>query len=166
MLIREAVANDMEGITAIYNEVLTTSTAIFNDRPASVEDRVKWWQGRVDHGYPVLVAVEDGVVAGFASFGDFRSWPGYRFTVEHTVHVHGEWRGRGVGRLLMKELMERARAGEKHAMVGGVDAENVGSLRFHEGLGFERVGRFREVGYKFGRYLDLIFVQYVFGTPD
>jgi L-amino acid N-acyltransferase YncA len=160
MQIRDAVEGDIEGVTAIYNEVLRTSTAIFNDRPVHVAQRVEWWKARVEQGYPVLVAVEGEAVVGFASFGDFRSWPGYRFTVEHTVHVDSEFRGRGVGSALMKELVERARAAGKHVMVAGVDAENVASLRFHERMGFERVAHFKEIGFKFDRFLDLVLLQY------
>jgi L-amino acid N-acyltransferase YncA len=164
MLIRDAGESDLEAVMEIYNQVLTTSTAIYSDKPISLQDRVTWWQIRRQQGYPVLVADEQDEIAGYASFGDFRAWPGYRFTVEHSVHVHANWRGRGVGSQLLKELMERARAAGKHVMLGGVDAENVASLRFHERLGFQRVAHFREVGYKFGRYLDLIFLQ-VWLTP-
>jgi len=107
----------------------------------------------------VLVAVEEGVVVGFASFGDFRASPGYRYTVEHSVHVRAGRRGSGLGQALMQPLIARARALGKHVMMAGVDADNAGSIRFHERLGFERVGRLREVGFKFGRRLDLVFLQ-------
>jgi phosphinothricin acetyltransferase len=166
MFVRDANAEDIENITAIYNEVLTTSTAIYSDVPVTVQDRRNWWRARREQGYPVIVAEEDGAVAGFASFGDFRAWPGYRFTVEHSVHVHSSWRGRGVGSMLLTELLSRARGAGKHVMVGGVDAENEASLRFHERLGFVRVAHFREIGHKFGRYLDLIFVQYLLGPAS
>ena len=158
MIIRDAVEGDLSEITAIYNEVLVTSTAIYRDEPAPVAERLAWWQARVRQDYPTLVAC-DGAVVGFASFGDFRSSPGYRYTVEHSVHVHSGWRGHGVGSALMRALIARATASEKHVMIGGIDAENTSSLRFHERLGFERVAHFKEVGYKFGRYLDLVFVQ-------
>jgi phosphinothricin acetyltransferase len=165
MLIRDAIADDIESITAIYNEVLETSTAIYSDKQVTVADRLNWWQTRRGQGYPVLVAVEQQSVIGFASFGDFRAWPGYRYTVEHTVHVHPAWRGRGVGSQLISELISRARTAGKHVMLGAVDAENSPSLRFHERLGFEPVAHFHEIGYKFGRYLDLIFLQYWLTPP-
>jgi len=153
MLIRDAVENDIESITAIYNQVLTIPTAIYSETPVSVSNRLAWWQARRDQGYPVLVCVEqvavgEHTVTGFASFGDFRAWPGYRFTLEHTVHVHLAWRGRGVGALLIAELISRARGAGKHVMLGAVDAENLPSLRFHERLGFERVAHFHEIGHK------------------
>ena len=159
MKIRDARADDLPGILAIYNEVLATSTAIYSDTPATLADREAWWRGRVNQGYPVLVAADDDGVLGFASFGDFRAWPGYRYTVEHTVHVRHDLRGRGVGTALMGPLIASAAALGKHVMIAGVDAGNAASLRFHERLGFVRVAQFREVGFKFGRWLDLVFLQ-------
>jgi phosphinothricin acetyltransferase len=164
MGIREAVERDLPEITHIYNDVVRTSTAIFRDEPATVADRLDWWQARVEQHYPTVVACDGEVVIGFASFGDFRSWPGYRYTVEHTVHVHSAWRGRGVGSTLVRALIPRATDLGKHVMIGGIDADNIPSLRFHERLGFERVAHFKEVGFKFGRFLDLLFVQRVLTT--
>lgn len=120
---------------------------------------MEWWQARTKQNYPTLVACDGGLVIGFSSFGDFRSWPGYRYTVEHSVHVDASRRGQGAGSALVQALFPRAAALGKHVMIGGIDAENTPSLRFHERLGFERVAHFREVGFKFGRFLDLIFVQ-------
>jgi L-amino acid N-acyltransferase len=158
--IRDAVEADFDEITAIYNEVLTNSTAIYNDRPTTREERLVWWRARREQGYPVLVAVNGSSVAGFATFGDFRPWPGYRFTVEGTIHIHASSRGRGVGTELLKILIHRAKLLGKHTMVAGVDSENAASLRFLERSGFERTAYLREVGYKFNRFLDLIFLQY------
>jgi phosphinothricin acetyltransferase len=159
MTIRDAVEGDLHEITAIYNDIVMTSTAIYRDEPATVTERLDWWQARVQQNYPTVVACDGEAVIGFASFGDFRSWPGYRYTVEHTVHVHSAWRGRGVGSTLVRALIPRAAALGKHVMIGGIDADNTASLRFHERLGFERVAHFKEVGFKFGRFLDLLFVQ-------
>jgi len=159
IIVRDALEADLPAVLAIYNDVLLTSTAIYMDQPTTLEERRAWWQGRVAAGYPVLVAADDSGVTGFASFGDFRPRPGYRFTVEHSVYVRTDRRGHGIGRALMVALVARAAAMGKHVMVGGVDAENHASLRFHERLGFERVAHFREVGFKFGRWLDLVFLQ-------
>jgi len=160
MEIRDAVEADLKRITEIYNEVLTTSTAIFSYHPVTVDERIRWWKDRVQQGYPVLVAVAEDDVAGFATFGDFRSWPGYRFTVEGTIHIDASARRQGVGQALLMALIERAQAAGKHVMIAGVDAANEASLQFLEGFGFERVGHLHEVGYKFDRFLDLIFLQY------
>ena len=96
---------------------------------------------------------------GFATFGDFRAWPGYRFTVEHSVHVKDGLRGRGIGTALMHELIARGSRLGKHVMIAGVDADNAGSIRMHERLGFVQTGHLEEVGWKFGRWLDLVFLQ-------
>lgn len=159
LTIRDLAEPDLAGVVAIYNEVAATSTAIFDDRAATPASRRRWWQERVGLGYPVLIAVDGDLVLGFSSFGDFRSWPGYRHTVEHTVHVRADARRCGVGRGLVEALFPRAAALDKHVMVGGVDAANEASIRFHERLGFERVGLLREVGRKFDRWLDLAFLQ-------
>ena len=166
MEISEAVLLDVKEITEIYNQVVLTSTAIYNDRPSTHEERVAWWKGRCEQGFPVLVAKEGGSVAGFGSFGEFRAWPGYRFTVEGTVHIRSSARGRGVGTALLEELVRLARVMGKHTMIAGVDAENEASLRFLRRFGFEQVAHFREVGYKFDRFLDLIFLQYWLTPPE
>jgi phosphinothricin acetyltransferase len=159
LAIRDAALDDVPGILAIYNEVIASSTAIYADAAVTLDDRVAWWRARNEQGYPVLVAVDESGVAGFASFGDFRAWPGYRFTVEHSVHVHHERRGSGIGTALMKPLIERGAALGKHVMIGGVDAANAASIKFHERLGFVQAAHLHEVGFKFGRWLDLVFVH-------
>lgn len=159
ILLRDAAEDDLAGLAAIYNDVIATSTAIYSSVPVTVQDRRRWWQARVDAGYPVLVAADDSGVVGFSTFGDFRSWPGYRFTVEHTVHVRADRRGGGVGAQLLEALFPRAATLGKHMMIAAVDAANAASIRFHERLGFEQAGCLREVGYKFDRWLDLVFLQ-------
>ena len=159
MRIRDASADDMPGILAIYNEVIATSTAVYREAPATLDERQQWFDGRRTQGYPILVAAGDSGIVGFATYGDFRPWPGYRFSVEHTVHVRADERGRGVGTALMRVLVQRAVDQGKHVMIGGVDADNEASLRFHERLGFERAAHLRQVGFKFGRWLDLVFLQ-------
>ena len=157
--IADATEADLAGLVAIYNEVVAASTAIFSNLAVTRDGRRHWWQARIAQGYPVLVARDAHGVAGFATFGEFRAWPGYRFTVEHTVHVRVDGRGRGVGTRLMQALLPRAAALGKHVMVAGIDADNGASIRFHERLGFVQAGRLREVGYKFDRWLDLLFLQ-------
>ncbi len=165
MEIRNAVESDIAAITEIYNDVIRTSTAVFNDAVVSVEDRVAWWKARTAQGYPVLVAKDEGRIAGFATFGDFRPWPGYRFTVEGTIHIDAAVRRKGVGAALLQALILRARDAGKHVMVAGVDAANAASLGFLQRSGFEQVGHLREVGYKFDKFLDLVFLQYMLEPP-
>jgi L-amino acid N-acyltransferase len=157
--LRDATPDDLPGLLTIYNDVMASSTAVFSHQPATLEERWGWWQARIAQHYPVLVARDALGVAGFATFGDFRPGPGYRFTVEHTVHVRADGRGRGVGTRLMHALFPRAAALGKHVMVAGVDAGNAASIHFHQRLGFRRGGCLREVGYKFDRWLDLVFLQ-------
>jgi L-amino acid N-acyltransferase len=160
MEIRDAVESDFGAITAIYNEILTNSTAIYSDQAANLEQRIAWWRERQRLQYPVLVAVESDTVLGFASFGGFRTWPGYRYSVECSIHLDRTARGRGIGTELMTVLICRARDLGKHTLIAGVDSENIASLRFFERLGFERVAYLPEVGHKFGRFLNLHLLQY------
>ena len=159
MEVRDAKESDLPGLLAIYNEVIATSTAVYSYIPVTLEDRLQWWQARIARRFPVLVAVDSSGVLGFSTFGDFRAWPGYRHTVEHSVHVRADTRGRGVGSTLVAELFPRAEELGMHVMIAGVDAANLPSIRFHERLGFVQAGRLREVGWKFDRWLDLVFLQ-------
>jgi L-amino acid N-acyltransferase len=160
MQIREAGTDDLEGILAIYNDAVANTTAIWNDVTVDRANRAAWLADRQRLGYPVLVAVDDaGAVLGYASFGDWRAWDGYRHTVEHSVYVQKDQRGAGIGTALMVALIERARAIGKHVLVAGIEAKNEVSIRLHERLGFEQVGHLRQVGTKFGAWLDLVFLQ-------
>jgi phosphinothricin acetyltransferase len=154
-----ADASDLEGITAIYNDVIARSTAIFSDDPVSVENRRAWLAERQARGFPVLVAREDGEVLGFGSFGDFRAWPGYRTTVEHSVHVADGQRRRGIGAQLVGALIDEARALGMHVMIAGVVSTNEASLALHRRLGFVEVGRLPEVARKFDEWLELVLLQ-------
>lgn len=165
MPIRPATEADLPAITAIYNDVIATSTAIYVDEPFSAEERAAWFAARRAAGYPVLVADDGDGVLGLATFGDFRAYPGYRHTVEHSVHVRADARGRGLGSTLVAALFEPARALGKHVMIAAVDASNAGSIRMHERLGFARGAILREVGWKFGRWLDVEFMQKFLDAP-
>lgn len=155
----DADASDVAPIVEIYNEVLATSTAIFSDEPVTAADMGARLAARRARGFPTIVAREGARVLGYASYGDFRAWPGYRTTVEHSVYVSAERRRGGVGTLLMGELIARARRAQMHVMIGGIDAENAPSLLLHERLGFERVGLLPQVARKFDRWLDLVLMQ-------
>jgi len=154
-----ATRENLPGILEIYNEVIRNTTAVYSDREVTLEDREKWLDAKRGAGFPVLVAADSSGVVGFGTFGEFRAWPCYRLSVEHSVHVRADCRRRGVGRALVEALIDAAAAMQKHVMIAGIDAENVNSISLHESLGFEVVGHFREVGRKFGRWLDLKFMQ-------
>ncbi|HLW24899.1 MAG TPA: GNAT family N-acetyltransferase [Steroidobacteraceae bacterium] len=154
-----AARADLPDLLHIYNEVIRSSTAVFSELEVTLADREAWLEAKHGLGYPVLVARDASSVLGFATFGDFRAWPGYRYTVEHSVHVDAAHRGRGIGTALVSALLKDAAKLGKHAMIAGIDADNTGSIRMHERLGFREAGHFREVGFKFGRWLDLKFLQ-------
>ena len=159
MKIRDATTGDLPEILAIYNDAVLTTTAIWNESVVDLENRLAWFSERRRLGYPVLVAEDADKVIGYASFGDFRAWDGYRFTVEHSIYVGPDRRGNGVGRALLAPLIERARLLGKHVIMAGIESSNERSLRLHERMGFVAVGQLNEVGAKFGRWLDLIFMQ-------
>jgi len=159
MLIRDATSADLPEILAIYNDVVTHTTAIYEERISTLDERRAWFDDRCRHGLPVLVADVDGQVLGFSSFGSWRARWGYRYTVEHSVHVRADRRGQGVGRTLIEALFPRAAALGMHVMIAHIDSEASASLRLHEKLGFRQVGTFRQVAHKFDRWLDLVAMQ-------
>lgn len=159
MHIRDARDDDLPEILAIHNDAVLTTTAIWNSTPVDLDDRRAWLVARRAAGYPVLVAERNGVVAGYASFGDWRAWEGYRFTVENSIYIRADQRGHGLGSALLGPLVEAADALGKHVMVAGIEASNDASIRLHRRHGFDQVAHFREVGQKFGRWLDLVFLQ-------
>ena len=160
---RMAVDADLPAILAIYNHIIATSTAVYRDDPVTLEERTDWLHTRQAAGFPTIVAERGGEVLGFASYGQWRgAFPGYLRSVEHSVHVGEAARGLGLGAALMGHLLDLAREGGVHVMVGAVDADNAASLRFHGKLGFTLAAHFHEVGRKFGRWLDLVFVEKVF----
>ena len=159
--VRDAVIGDVAMITQIQNAGIATTTSEYREEPHPLGEREEWFAAQVAARLPVLVAVDDGAVVGFATYGSFRNnekWPGFRYTVEHTVHVAEAGWGAGVGRRLMDELIARAFAAGVHVMIGAVDGSNVGSIRFHERIGFVEQGRLDQVGWKNGRWLDLVFM--------
>ncbi|PAU63425.1 GNAT family N-acetyltransferase [Pseudomonas sp. PIC25] len=162
MHIRDATDADLAGILEIYNDAVLNTTAIWNEKTVDLANRRAWLAERNARGYPVLVAVdEQDQVLGYASFGDWRTWDGYRHTVEHSVYVKNDHVGAGIGKALMRALIDRARALGKHVMVAGIESENRASIHMHQQLGFVHVGQLREVGTKFGRWLDLTFMQLI-----
>ena len=159
MLIRDAIAADAAAIAAIYNDAVRHTTAILMEGEVDAANRAQWMEARQGLGYPVLVAEAAGAVIGYAAFGDWRPFDGFRGTVENSVYVAPEARGQGVAGALLAALIPRARACGKHVIVAAVTSENAASLRLHEKLGFVETARMPQVGQKFGRWLDLVFLQ-------
>lgn len=155
-----------QAILDIFNDAIEHSTALYDYKARTAQNMVTWFDAKRAGGFPV-VGIEDehGTLLAFGSYGTFRAWPAYKYSVEHSVYVHKEQRGRGLGRLVMQQLIAAARAAELHAMIGGIDASNRGSIALHESLGFRHVGTLPQVGFKFGRWLDLAFYQLLLDTP-
>ena len=158
-MIRDATEQDLPAIRDIYNDAVRNTTAIWNEQPVDLANRQTWFQARQAQGYPILVSIENDEVTGYASFGDWRPFEGFRYSVEHSVYVRHDQRGKGLGPRLMQALIERARIGGKYVMVAAIESGNQASIRLHERLGFITTGQMPQVGIKFGRWLDLTFMQ-------
>lgn len=159
MIIRYASKEDCAAIAEIYNHAVLHTAAIWNDKTVDVDNRIAWYEARALQGYPVLVSVEGDVVTGYSSFGDWRAFDGFRHTVEHSVYVHPEHQGKKIGQALMAQLISEAKRIGKHVMVAGIESQNHASIHLHEKLGFTVTAQMPQVGTKFGRWLDLTFMQ-------
>ncbi len=158
--IRAAEPADLPAILDIYNDAVLHTTASWDYEPNTLEQRTRWFEEHQRLGLPVLVAVNaEGTIVGWGSLSKFRDRVGYQYTVEHSVYVAAGYRRQGIGRQIVLDLIGAARQLGKRTLIGGLDASNEASLRLHESLGFEQVAYFKQVGYKFDRWLDLIFVQ-------
>ncbi|KVV33086.1 acetyltransferase [Burkholderia ubonensis] len=160
-------AEHAAAILDILNEAIVNSTALYDYAPRPPQAMATWFAAKRAGGFPVVGAVDaSGRLLGFASWGTFRAFPAYKYTVEHSVYVHHELRGRGLGERLLRELVRRARDAQVHVLVGCIDASNAGSIRLHTRLGFTHAGTLAQVGFKFGRWLDAAFYQLTLDTPD
>ncbi|GAA4403490.1 GNAT family N-acetyltransferase [Tsukamurella soli] len=159
MEIRDATADDLPAILAIYNDAVANSTAVWTEVLSDLDGRRRWFEERIGAGFPVLVAIVDGAVAGYATFGPYRALPGYRHTVENSVYVSESFYRRGIAEALMRELVVRAQGADVHVIVAAIEAGNLASVALHRKLGFGVVGQMPEVGTKFGRWLDLVYMQ-------
>jgi L-amino acid N-acyltransferase len=166
MKIIECDVRHASSILAILNDAILHSTVLYDYKPRTMEMMKTWFEAKGKGGYPVI-GIEDGPgeLIGFASYGSFRPWPAYKYSVEHSVYVDARYRGRGFGRALMLELIKAATSQDYHTMIGGIDAANVVSVALHRSLGFEYCGTVKQVGFKFGRWLDLDFYQLILSTP-
>lgn len=154
-------------ILAIFNEAIEHSTALWDYHPRPQGAMKPWFEAKRVNGHPVLgFESPEGELLAFGSWGTFRAWPAYKYTVEHSVYVHRDHRGRGLGRRVMQALLAEAEARGVHVMVGGIEGSNHASIALHASLGFVQAGTVREAGFKFGRWLDLVLMQRVLRTPE
>lgn len=165
MIIRHSIENDIPEILEIYNHIILNTTAIYQYEPHTLEMRKEWFRTKQRQGFPVFVAENNNKIIGFSTIGPFRNWQAYKYSVENSVYVSSEQRGKGIGKLLLAPLIDAAIAMEMHTIVAGIDATNEVSIRLHKSFGFEEVAKFKQVGYKFGKWLDLTFLQLILKTP-
>ncbi|WP_431030550.1 GNAT family N-acetyltransferase [Lysinibacillus sp. LZ02] len=158
-MIRKATREDVAQILAIFNYNIVHSTAIYLYEEQTLETRLAWFDAKVQAGEPVLVYEIDGRVAGYATYGKFRPQAAYQYTIEHSIYVHEDFQRMGIAKQLMHRLIEEAKADNYRTMIACIDADNEGSIRMHEKFGFTHGGVLKEVGYKFGKWLDLCLMQ-------
>ena len=165
VIIRKATESDLQGMLTIYNEIIKNTTAVYEYNTQTFVMRVQWFASKKESGFPVFCAEENGLVIGFSSIGPFRNWTAYKYSVENSVYVSAEHRGKGIGKLLLLPLIQAAKEMNMHTIIASIDANNESSLRLHKSLGFFEVAHFKQVGYKFGRWLDLKFLELILDTP-
>lgn len=153
-------------ILAIFNEEILHSTSLYDYQPRTPAIIEAWFAEKEKLHHPVVGALApDGSLAGFATFGPFRPRPAYKYSVEHSVYIHKGHRGRGLGKLLLHEILAAAQRQNFHTVIGGIDSANTASIRLHLSLGFTHCGTIKQAGFKFGRWLDLDFYQRLLDTP-
>ena len=159
-------ASFSDRILAIFNDAILHSTALYDYKPRTMESMVAWFENKRKGNFPVVGALDEaGELLGFASYGTFRAWPAYKYSVEHSIYVAAKYRGKGLGKLLLQEVIRNARQQNYHVLIGGIDSQNAVSVRLHRQFGFEHAGTIRQVGFKFGKWLDLDFYQLILDTP-
>ena len=157
--IRTAREDDLPRLLEIYNDIIINTTAVYDYEPHTIEMRKQWWETKKTQGFPVFVAEDEGKISGFSSIGPFRAWAAYKFSVENSVYVASDARGKGIGKLLIPPLLDASKSLGMHTVIAGIDATNEASIKLHKRFGFEEVAYFKQVGWKFERWLDLKFLQ-------
>ncbi len=153
-------------ILAIFNHAILNTTALWEYKARTMETMKTWFETKAAGNFPIIGAIdESGKLIGFASYGTFRPWAAYKYSVEHSVYLRNDQQGKGVGKIFMQELIKRAKHQGYHTIIGAIDADNKSSIAFHEKLGFEYSGTIKQAGYKFGRWLDFVFYQLILETP-
>ncbi len=163
--IRNAIEDDLLQLLEIYNDIILNTTAVYQYEPHTLQMRKEWFETKQQQGFPVFVAENNDRIVGFSTLGTFRNWQAYKYSVENSVYVATEQRGKGIGKLLLPPIINAAKQMEMHTIIAGIDATNEISLRLHKNFGFEEVAHFKQVGYKFNRWLDLKFLQLILQTP-
>ena len=154
-------------ILAILNEAIVSSTALYDYAPRTPAMMQAWFEAKTKGRFPVIGVVNDAnELLGFASYGIFRAWPAYKYSVEHSVYVDTRFRNQGLGKILLRELIDVATTQDHHMLIGGIDAANTASISLHRSLGFAHCASIKQAGFKFGRWLDLEFYQLILSSPS
>lgn len=154
-------------IQSIFNEAIVHSTALYDYQPRSLETIENWFSQKALQHFPVIGLITDNnQLAGFASYGTFRAWPAYQYTVEHSIYIHQDFRGRGLGKCLLAALIEYAEKQNYHVLIAAIDSSNQNSIKLHQSFGFSHAGTLKQVGFKFGRWLDVELYQKTLLTPE
>jgi len=159
IIIRNATENDLQSMLDIYNEIIMNTTAVFQYDPHTLEQRKEWFAQKKKENYPVFIAEENSMVVGFSTFGQFRNWQAYKYSVENSVYIKADQRGKGIGKLLLQPLIDAAKEMQLHTIIASIVSDNEASIALHTQFGFVEVAHFKEVGYKFDKWLDLKFLQ-------
>jgi L-amino acid N-acyltransferase len=153
-------------ILDIFNEAILNTTSIYDYKPRPLDSMKSWFDTKEANNFPVIGLInEKDELLGFGTYGTFRARPAYKYTVEHSVYVHKNHRGKGCSKILLKEIIKTAEQQEYHCLMAGIDSSNEISIKLHKNFGFEFCGRVKEAGYKFNRWLDLDFYQLLLKTP-
>lgn len=156
-----------QAILAIFNEAIATSTSLYEYQPRTLATIETWFRTKAEHNYPIIgIENSNGILMGFATYGTFRPYAAFQYSVEHSVYVDAKFRNRGIGKRLLQELIQLAQQQNYHTMIGGIDGSNKISIKLHQSLGFVHCGSIKEVGFKFDRWLNLKFYQLILSTPD
>ncbi len=161
-MIRHAEQKDLPYILSIYNDAIINTTAVYSYEPHTLAMREEWFAQKMADGYPVIVFEKDERAVGFATYGPFRPWPAYQYTVEHSIYIDPAYHRQGIAKELLQAIINLAKEQQYKTMVAGIDADNQGSIALHKKFGFEHTGTLQKVGYKFERWLDLAFYQLLF----
>ncbi|MEY4023452.1 MAG: hypothetical protein RLZ23_413 [Actinomycetota bacterium] len=159
MHLRLATLEDLPAITAIFNSVIASSNSVYREEQVPLSERLAWFNEKQSHGFPIIVVEESAEILGYGGYGTFRPAQGYHLTVEHTIHIAESHRGKGIGKVILADLLDRATTAGFHTMIGAIDSENLASIALHEKFGFTECARIKEVAKKHGKFLDLILMQ-------
>jgi L-amino acid N-acyltransferase len=163
-MVRPATRSDVPGTLEIYNEAVLNTTATYDYEPRPLEHAFAWYDAHLQHNLPIFVAENDhGRIVGWSALNRYHDRPGYNRTTENSVYVASDSRGKGIGKLLMSPLIDAARARDLRAIIAAIDASNDASIRLHQRFHFEHVGHFKQVGFKFGRWLDVVYMELLLG---